>query len=329
MPRREWILKRHGVAMFIVAAVVVATAPQAAWALPALFTFSPASPLTGDVITFEATDRQATSTWDLDADGACDDAQGPSAQRTFRIGGKYPVTICVTDGTSRATQTQDVTVANRPPTAAFTFFPASPLTDDVVTFTSTSTDPEGPIASQAWDLDGDGQFDDAATPSATRPFAAPGSYSVGLRVVDADGAEHNVRQAVAILPRPPELLSPFPVVRLLGAVSSRGTRVRLLTVRAPAPARIEIGCRGRGCPARRRGVPAGRPAASVRVRRDGPVRFRRFERRLRAGTVLTVRVVMGPRTIGKYTRFRIRRTSPPARKDLCVMPAPRRLVQCP
>ena len=239
------------------------------------------------------------------------------------------MTVCVSDADGTANQTRNVTVANRPPAAAFTFSPASPLTDDVVTFTSTSTDPEGPISSQAWDLDGDGQFDDAATPSATRPFTAPGSYSVGLSVVDADGAQHSVRQAVAILPRPPELLSPFPVVRLLGAVSSRGTRVRLLTVRAPAPARIQIGCRGRGCPARRRDASNRRLAASVRVRRDGPVRFRRFERRLGPGTVLTVRVVMGPRTIGKYTRFRIRRNSPPARKDLCVMPAPRRLVQCP
>ena len=224
--------------------------------------------------------------------------------------------------------TRNVRIGNRPPAAAFTFSPASPLSDDVVTFTSTSTDPEGPIASQAWDLDGDGEFDDAATPAATRPFAAPGTYSVGLRVVDADGAEHSARQAVAILPRPPALLSPFPVVRLMAAVSRKGTRVRLLTVRAPAPARIEIRCRGRGCPTRGRGA-SGRPAASVRVRRTGPVRFRRFERRLAAGAVLTVRVVKGPRTIGKYTRFRIRRRQPPARKDLCVMPAPRRLVQCP
>ena len=217
-------------------------------------------------------------------------------------------------------------VTNRPPTAAFTFFPASPLTDDPVTFTSTSTDPEGPIASQSWDLDGDGQFDDIATPSAARAFAAPGSYSVGLRVVDADGAESSVTQAVAILARPPQLMSPFPVVRLLGRVSARGTRVRLLTVRAPRPSRIEIRCRGRSCP-RARGNRRG-ATASVRVRRSGPVRFRRFERRLGVGAVVTVRVTKGPRTIGKYTRFRIRRHSPPARKDLCVMPAPRRLIRC-
>ena len=234
--------------------------------------------------------------------------------------------LCVTSPDGNLNQTRNVTVANRLPTAAFTFFPASPLTDDPVTFTSTSTDPEGPIASQVWDLDGDGQFDDGATPSGARRFPAPGSYSVGLRVVDADGAESSVRQAVAILPRPPALLSPFPVVRLLGTVSESGTRVRLLTVRAPRPSRIEIRCRGRGCP-RARGKRR-RATASVRVRRVGPVRFRRLERRLGVGAVLTVRVTKGARTVGKYTRFRIRRHSPPARKDLCVMPAPRRLIRC-
>lgn len=301
-----------------------------ATAAPILFTYAPASPLTGDAVTFQATDPSGTKTWDLDGDGSCDDASGTTAQRSFRVAGTYAVTLCDASPDGTVNQTRNVTIANRPPAAAFTFFPASPLTDDAVTFTSTSTDAEGPIASQTWDLDGDGQYNEAATAAAARAFPAPGSYSVGLRVVDADGAEHVVRQAVAILPRPPGVLSPFPMVRLLGSVSSRSTRVRLLTVRAPVPSRVVVSCRGRGCPVRRRAKgPSRSVAASVRVRRAGPLRLRRLERRLRAGTVLTVRITRGPGTIGKYTRFRIRRNRPPARKDLCVMPGPPRLIQCP
>ena len=47
------------------------------------------------------------------------------------------------------------------PVASFTYSPASPLSAQVVTFTSTST---GSITSLAWDLDGDGACDDAFGP---------------------------------------------------------------------------------------------------------------------------------------------------------------------
>ena len=320
--------RRSGTQALVAGATAVACLVGAgsAHGATASFTYSPTTPLTAENIRFDGSASVGAVTWSFEADNACNDAAGTIADHAFRIAGTYPVTVCASDADGTANQTRMVTVANRLPTAAFTFFPASPLTDDPVTFTSTSTDPEGPIASQVWDLDGDGQFDDGATPSGARRFPAPGSYSVGLRVVDADGAASSVRQAVAILPRPPALLSPFPVVRLLGTVSESGTRVRLLTVRAPRPSRIEISCRGRGCP-RARGKRR-RATASVRVRRVGPVRFRRLERRLGVGAVLTVRVTKGARTVGKYTRFRIRRHSPPARKDLCVMPAPRRLIRC-
>jgi fibro-slime domain-containing protein len=50
-----------------------------------------------------------------------------------------------------------------------------------------SSDPGGSVASYSWDLDRDGQFDDAtgATPTATFPTAFDGL--IGLRVVDDDG----------------------------------------------------------------------------------------------------------------------------------------------
>ena len=41
-----------------------------------------------------------------------------------------------------------------------TVTPVSPSTGDSVTFTSTSTDPDGQTVTQAWDLDNDGQFND-------------------------------------------------------------------------------------------------------------------------------------------------------------------------
>ena len=54
-----------------------------------------------------------------------------------------------------------------------------------------------------------------------------------------------------------------------------------------------------------------------------------MERTYPAGTMLQV-FVTAPGVIGKYTRFTIRKADPPARKDLCVMPAsPREPGACP
>ena len=62
-----------------------------AWAVPvASFTYSPAQPLTGQTITFTSTSTGATIiTWDLDGDGFCDDASGPTATASFAAAGGY------------------------------------------------------------------------------------------------------------------------------------------------------------------------------------------------------------------------------------------------
>src|SRR5207245_531039 len=66
---------------------------------------------------------------------------------------------------------------NTPPTASFTASPPSPVsTGTPVTFTSTSNDPDGSIASQAWDLNDDGKFDDGTGTTATRSFPKAGTY---------------------------------------------------------------------------------------------------------------------------------------------------------
>jgi hypothetical protein len=89
---------------------------------------------------------------------------------------------------------------NQPPTASFTYSPASPRVRETVTFTSTSSDPDGSIASQAWDLDDDGQFDDASGSTASRSFPRRGAYTVRLRVVDDQGAAGVASRTVTVGP---------------------------------------------------------------------------------------------------------------------------------
>lgn len=105
--------------------------------------------------------------------------------------GPYFFHYKVTDGVTTFPASPPCMVAtinvqpNRAPVAGFTnsTFPA--YVDQSVSFSDTSTDPDGPIASWSWD------FGDASTSTVRSPqhaFTAPGTYSVRLTVTDIVGA---------------------------------------------------------------------------------------------------------------------------------------------
>jgi hypothetical protein len=212
------------------------------------------------------------------------------------------------------------------PEASFSFSPEDPRAGQEVRFESSSCDPDGRLVRQAWDLDGDGAYDDAEGEAATQTFAGPGPRTIGLEVTARGGATDRQRRTVMVdtvyaLPRPDSdrLMSPYPVVRLAGSLTSNGARVRVLSVlRAPRCALVTVSCKGSSCPAKRARGYVGR----------GALRFRRFERRLRAGTVLTVRISKND-LIGKYTEFRIREDKAPRRRDRCLRPGQRSGSPCP
>jgi PKD repeat protein len=216
--------------------------------------------------------------------------------------------------------------ADQLPDADFSFSPEDPRAGQEVRFESSSCDPDGRLVREAWDLDGDGAFDDALGPTATQTFPSGGAHRVGLEVTAAGGATDRRRRTVMVdteyaLPRPDSdrLMSPYPVVRLAGRLTTGGARVRVLSVsRAAKCAFVRVSCRGRFCPAKRVSRFTGR----------GPLRFRRFERRLRAGTVLTVRISKGD-SIGKFTQFRIRKGKGPSRRDRCLRPGESAGSPCP
>ena len=57
------------------------------------------------------------------------------------------------------------------------------------------------------------------------------------------------------------------------------------------------------------------------------LRLKRYERRLRAGTRIGIRISY-PSRIGKYTSFVIRRRKRPDRKDMCLPPGVRKPIRC-
>jgi predicted extracellular nuclease len=71
----------------------------------------------------------------------------------------------------------------------------------IVLDASGSSDLEGDALTYAWDLDGDGEFDDATGPTATfRANRPPGSYPVAVQV--SDGSESSVDETVVnVVPR--------------------------------------------------------------------------------------------------------------------------------
>jgi hypothetical protein len=87
--------------------------------------------------------------------------------------------------------------------ASFTFSPSPPVTGEAVTFTSTSRDPDGRVASQAWDLDNDRSYDDGTGSTATRAFSSGGKYTVRLRVVYDDRDSRTTSRTVTVMANAP------------------------------------------------------------------------------------------------------------------------------
>jgi PKD repeat protein len=81
--------------------------------------------------------------------------------------------------------------SNRPPVAVIQASPLAGPPPLTVTFDGRgSSDPDAgdSIAAYAWDLDGDGQFDDATGAVPTFTYSSLGAYSTRLRVADGNGA---------------------------------------------------------------------------------------------------------------------------------------------
>jgi hypothetical protein len=305
-----------------VAFLTLAAAEPARAAPEPLFSHSPAAPFTNEPVTFTSGATGVTQqTWDLDEDGVCDDASGETAVRSFPLAGSYWIKLCVSDGTHWWTDSSKVAISNRVPIASFTYAPQPPQAGDRILFTSISADPDGPIAAQAWDLNGDGRFDDASGPTAEWTFPTAGGFLVSLAVTDNNGATTVATLTVPVLERPAEPIAPFPLVSMLAAVGNSGTRIRELVVRAPPGARVGVRCRGSRCPFRSFALE--RRAHSPRV-----IRIHRLRRHmLRPGTIIEIRVTKRGR-IGKFTRFRVRAGKPPRRTDRCLPPGSKRPVRC-
>jgi PKD repeat protein len=198
--------------------------------------------------------------------------------------------------------------------ASFKWFPSLPQTGEPVSLVSSSTDASSPITGTAWAFGADGLFQPGGE-VLTTSFATPGAHVVRLLVSDANGFSSIASESISVVSPRVLLMAPFPVVRIAGSQTSAGVRLRLLRIQqTPVGASVLVRCRGRGCPTRsqRRLALAG-PRGAV------PVDFRRFQRVLGVGVTLEI-LIWKPGSIGKYTRFTVRRHKLPVRVDTCLDP---------
>ena len=295
------------------------------------FSFSPDAPLPGQAVTLSSTSTPSAGKeltgyeWDLNYDGISfsPDAAGHTVTHHFPSPGTKTVALKVSErvpGGGPATGgfaivARTITV-NAAPTAALRTSAQSPFVGEAVTVSSTAADPDGPIESQNWDLDGDGQFDDAAGPVVSTTYPTPGQRRIGLRVTDSKGAVATASGVIDVRARPLAMLSGV-VVGIKGRVTGRFTRLTRLSVKAPLGTAIKVTCRAKGC-----------PKQAVKRGTGRTIRLKALERRLPAGTKVVISVTKTG-FIGRQTTYTMRRGRGPKRVDLCLMPGAKRATSCP
>jgi PKD repeat protein len=299
--------------------------------------FSPDAPLPGEPVHFTGSASSPTGKaiasmqWDFNFDqsGQFDvEAEGASVSRAFSSPGLKRVGLRIQEiGGGFAIVPATVNV-NAPPQARFSVAPESAFVGDTVTLSSTSVDPDGPLASQEWDLDNDGQFDDANAQVVSARFHSAGTHPLKLRVTDSRGATSTATGQVIVSVRP--VPPPPPTPLLTGVVISgrfllfrRDTKIRFLRVRAPAGSMIRIRCSGKKCPKQLTKKQLGK-----RLKKAQRVQFKALQRRFRPGAKLIVTVTKSG-FIGRQTTFTLRRRKAPLRRDLCLPPGAKKATTCP
>jgi Concanavalin A-like lectin/glucanases superfamily/Bacterial Ig-like domain/Bacterial Ig domain/PKD domain/Glucose / Sorbosone dehydrogenase len=88
--------------------------------------------------------------------------------------------------------------SNQAPTAVIAASPTTGPTPLTVNFDGRgSTDPESQTLTYAWDLDGDGGYDDSTSATPAHTFTTPGNHTVRLRVTDTGGATDTAQTVIA------------------------------------------------------------------------------------------------------------------------------------
>ena len=137
-----------------------------------------------------------------------DSVPDPTQIRTFAAGAANPVHLQIAPGgdlfyvdfDGGTIRRVSFTPANQSPTAVATATPTAGPAPLAVQFDgSGSSDPDaGDTLSYAWDLDGDGQYDDSTVVAPSHTFTSQGVYTASLRVTDSHGAASTAAVTISV-----------------------------------------------------------------------------------------------------------------------------------
>jgi PKD repeat protein len=132
--------------------------------------------------------------WDFGDGGS---ASGATVGHVFARPGTYTVRLTARGAGGSASVEHSVTVAPRPPRAAFAYLPARPVPGRPMGFIADTVPVAGgaPLASYAWDF-GDGTT--ASGPREGHVYLSSGSFRVTLTVTDTAGQTATAAMAVAV-----------------------------------------------------------------------------------------------------------------------------------
>jgi len=174
------------------------------------FDYTPASPGTGEQITFDASasgdpdGTVANYTWAF-GDGNTITTTDSVVNHTYTMPGEYDVRMTVTDDNG-ATRTRTKTLlVNSLPSAALTF----DCTEQACTFNAGGSSDDGTIANYTWTF-GDGNTTTTADAVIDHTYPDGGSYDVALTVTDDFGATDTATGTVEINDPPTAVFSYTP-----------------------------------------------------------------------------------------------------------------------
>ena len=180
----------NSMAEIIKPVVVTDTKPAAA------FSFTPSTVQEGGSISFEdesvpAWDAIVNWTWSFGDGGV---GYGSSIVHNFVHDGTFTVTLTIRDSDGSNSTSHQVKITDIAPVANFVFAPTDPIEGTTVTFNDTSSSYDG-LTAWLWDF---GEGNSSTSRNITHAFAQNGSYSVKLKVWEADGNTSEMTKVVNV-----------------------------------------------------------------------------------------------------------------------------------
>ena len=175
----------------------------------AAFTFSPANPMDGDLVSFDGSSSicsvsPCSYSWTDDADGS-PLGTGVTMSYTFPLAGTSYVRLTVTDALSQTASVEhDVIITQSParPVPRFTYSPSNPVTGSPVSFDGSSSGCTASPCSYSWTNDANGALLGTGV-RMSFTFQQAGTKYVRLRLTDALSRTASVEHNVIVSTPPP------------------------------------------------------------------------------------------------------------------------------